>query len=366
MPAEAILKPLKAGRLELKNRIVMAPLTRCRADENHVPTADMVTYYAQRASMGLIICEATQIEEGYSTFCREGGIFGAAQIAGWKKVTDAVHAKGGLIVCQLHNGGRATVLENLSHGKTKVVAPSNVGITNHQCGEGFNPLGKKIPYPTPTALTVEEIHKYVQLYTQGATNAIEAGFDGVQIHGANGYLIDQFLRTSSNHRTDDYGGSLPNRSRFLLEVVDAVCAAIGADRTGLRISPLNGYNDESDEDPEKLTKYVCEQLNSRHLAFLDVMRGDFFSANRGADGWARSVYKGVLFSGMGFSVEEANTTVEKKEADGVCFGVLAIANPDLVERAKQGAELNVPDVPTFYSSGPEGYITYPTLAESKK
>lgn len=366
MAVEALLKPLKAGRFELKNRFIMAPLTRCRADENHVPTADMVEYYAQRASLGLIISEATQIEEGYSTFVKEGGIFNAACIAGWKKVTDAVHAKGGLIICQIHHGGRATVVENLSHGKTKVVGPSAVGITNHQCGEGFNRSGKKVPYPTPTPLTVDEIKGYVELYAKAAKNAIEAGFDGVQIHGANGYLIDEFLRSSSNKRDDEYGGSLENRARFLLEVVDAVCAAIGADRTALRISPLNGFNDEVDENPEALTKYICEQLNSRHLAFLDVLRGDFFSPTRGADAWARAVYKGVLVSGMGFTPEEANTAVEKKEADGICFGVLAIANPDLVERAAQGAALNAPDMSTFYTPGPAGYTTYPTLGDAKK
>eukprot|EP00796_Vickermania_ingenoplastis_P012252 gene12252-biopygen8980 len=363
MPCDALMTPLKVGRYTMRNRVVMAPLTRCRADDEHVPTDLMVEYYGQRASMGLIVTEATQIREGYSTFVREGGIYGPKQIAGWKKVTDAVHAKGGLIFCQIHHGGRATVPENLSHGVTKVVSASAVGITQHQCGEAFNKAGVKRPYPVPAELTAAEIHEHAQLYVQAAKNAIEAGFDGVQIHGANGYLLDGFLKTSSNQRTDEYGGSIENRCRFLLEVVDGVIGAIGADRTALRLSPVNSFNDESDENPEALTTYLCEQLNQRPtLAFLDVMRADFFSAATGAHLWARKVYKGVLITGMKYTPAEAAEAVEKKEADAICFGTLAIANPDLVERAAKGAALNAPDPATFYSRGAEGYTTYPTLS----
>lgn len=362
MPCDALMKPLPVGRYTLKNRVVMAPTTRCRADEEHVPTDLMVKYYGERASMGLIISEATQIQEGYSTFVREPGVFGPKQVAGWKKVTDAVHAKGGLIFCQIHHGGRATLKEHLSHGLTNVVSASAVGIVNHQCPEGLSISGKKTPYPTPVALTVEEIQKHVQLFVQAAKNAVEAGFDGVQIHGANGYLLDSFLKTSSNTRTDQYGGSVENRCRFLLEVVDGVIAAIGADRTALRLSPVNTFNDESDENPEKLTTYLCEQLNQRpQLAFLDVMRADFFTPTTGAHLWARKVYKGVLITGMGYNPVTANEAIEKKEADAVCFGVLAIANPDLAERAAKGAELNPPDPATFYTAGEQGYTTYPTM-----
>lgn len=361
MPAEDLMKPLKIGRHTMKNRVVMAALTRCRATPEHVPTAMMETYYGARAGMGLILSEATQIQEGYSTFSREGGIFGRAQIDGWRKVTAAVHKGGGLIFCQIHHGGRATVAANLSHGVKKVVSASAIGIVNHQSPGAFNGDGQKSAYPVPEALTVEEIHAHVQLYVQAAKNAIEAGFDGVEVHGANGYLIDCFLKSSSNQRTDAYGGSTANRCRFLLEVVDAVSAAIGADRTGLRISPLNSFNDESDENPEALTKHICEELNKRPtLAFLDVMRGDFFTPTRGADAWVRSVYKGVMFSGMGFTPEEANETVQKGAADGVCFGVLSIANPDLVARIAKGSALNAPDPTTFYGQTEEGYNTYPT------
>ncbi|KPA75688.1 putative NADH:flavin oxidoreductase/NADH oxidase [Leptomonas pyrrhocoris] len=358
---EALLKPLKIGRLTMANRFVMAPLTRCRANTDHVPTADMVKYYSDRASMGLILTEATQIQKGYSTFGFEAGIYGPEQIAGWRKVTDAVHAKGGLIYCQIHNGGRATVPCNVTEG-LKVIAPSAIAIEGHDSPALFAVDGKKQHYPVPAALTKSEIAEYVQLYATAAHNAMAAGFDGVEVHGANGYLIDQFLKTSSNKRTDEYGGSIENRCRFLFEVVDAVVAAVGHERTALRISPLNSFNAQSDEDPEALTKYICRELNSRKLAFLDVMRGDFFSPARGADKWARETYEGVLFTGMGFEIEEAAQTVASGEAEAVVFGVKALANPDLVARAIAGAELNTPVVATFYTHDMVGYNDYPTLA----
>lgn len=358
---DALLKPLVIGRASMANRFVMAPLTRCRAGTDHVPTDDMVKYYSDRASMGLIICEATQIQKGYSTFGFEGGIYGPEQVAGWRKVTDAVHAKGGLIYCQIHNGGRATVPCNVTEG-LKIVAPSAVGIEGHDSPATFNVSGEKSHYPVPTELTQSEIAEYVQLYATAAKNAIAAGFDGVQVHGANGYLIDQFLKTSSNTRTDEYGGSIEKRCRFLLEVVDAVIAAVGHERTALRISPLNSFNGQSDENPEALTRHLCAQLTSRKLAFLDVMRGDFFTPARGADKWARETYEGVLFTGMGFEIEEAEKTVASGEAEAVVFGVKAIANPDLVARAIAGAELNVPDVPTFYTHDSKGFNDYPTLS----
>lgn len=360
---DALLKPLCIGRLTMANRFVMAPLTRSRADPNHVPTADMVKYYADRASMGLIISEATQIQRGYSTFNREGGIFGKEQVEGWKRVTEAVHAKGGLIFCQIHHGGRATVQANLD-GDLKPVAPSSIAISNHQCLALFSRDGVKQPYPEPHALTTDEIKTYVQLYATAAKNAMAAGFDGVEIHGANGYLIDQFLRSCSNTRTDEYGGSMENRCRFLLEVVDAVVAAIGKERVGLRISPLNQYNGIDTSNAEPLTKYICQQLNSRKLAFLDVLRRDFFSDASGADAWAREAYEGVLFTGCGFTVEEATKTVEAGKADAVCFGVAALSNPDLVARAIAGAPLNTPDPETFYTPGNKGYNDYPALRDA--
>ncbi|KAL7702776.1 NADH:flavin oxidoreductase/NADH oxidase [Lotmaria passim] len=362
---DALLKPLVIGHHSMANRFVMAPLTRCRSGLEHIPNDEMVKHYSDRASMGLIICEATQIQKGYSTFGREPGIYGPAQVAGWKKVTDAVHAKGGLIYCQIHNGGRATVPCNVSEG-LKVIAPSPVAIVGHDSPALFNQSGVKEHYPTPVELTKAEIEEYVQLYATAAHNAIAAGFDGVEIHGANGYLIDQFLKTSSNKRTDEYGGSIENRSRFLFEVVDAVIKKIGNERTALRISPLNSFNGQSDENPEALTKYICTELNSRKLAFLDVMRGDFFTPARGADKWAREVYTGVMFTGMGFEIDEAAKTVENGEADAVVFGVKAIANPDLVARAIAGAELNVVDSNTFYTHESKGYNDYPVMSRSRR
>uniref|UniRef100_A0A0A9YDP5 12-oxophytodienoate reductase 3 n=2 Tax=Lygus hesperus TaxID=30085 RepID=A0A0A9YDP5_LYGHE len=208
MPITALMQPLKVGRYTLRNRFIMSALTRCRADENHVPTDSMVKYYSDRSSMGLLLTEATQIRDGYSTFGYEGGIYGEQQIAGWRRVVDAVHEKCGVIFCQIHHGGRATVQANLLPG-LKVVGASETGITNHQIAAEFSRDGKKQPYPaTVHALTEDEIVQHINMYANAAKNAIRAGFDGVEIHGANGYLIDQFLKTSSNKRTDKYGGTL--------------------------------------------------------------------------------------------------------------------------------------------------------------
>ncbi|GET86823.1 NADH:flavin oxidoreductase/NADH oxidase, putative [Leishmania tarentolae] len=357
---DVMLKPLVIGGKSMRNRFVMAPLTRCRADDDHVPNAAMVKHYADRASMGLIITEATQIQKGYSTFVREGGIYSKEHVDGWKKVTDAVHAKGGVIFCQIHHGGRSTVPSNIEEGM-HIVAPSAVAITDHECSELFARSGIKQPYPVPHAMTAEEIATCVTLYSSAAKNAMAAGFDGVEVHGANGYLIDQFLKSGSNQRTDQYGGSMENRCRFLLEVLDAVIEAIGSEHVALRISPLNSFNGQGDENPEVLTRYICSQLNLRRIAFLDVLRGDFFSPSRGADRWAREEYEGVLFTGMGFGIEEAVKTVESGAADAVVFGTTALASPDLVARAVAGAPLNKPDSKTFYTTGEPGYNDYPFM-----
>ncbi|KAG5509882.1 hypothetical protein JKF63_07527 [Porcisia hertigi] len=355
-----MLKPLVIGEVSMANRFVMAPLTRCRADASHVPTDAMVKHYSDRASMGLIITEATQIQKGYSTFLHEGGIFGKEQIVGWRRVTDTVHEKGGLIFCQIHHGGRATVPSNLDEG-LHIMAPSAVAITGHECKGFFTRDGKSQAYPVPHTMTLGEIAECVQLYATAARNAIDAGFDGVQVHGANGYLIDAFLKSSSNMRTDEYGGSIENRCRFLFEVLDAVIDAIGRERTALRISPLNTFNGQSDDNPEALTRYICSRLNPRRIAFLDVMRGDFFSDARGADKWAREEYDGVLFTGMGFEIDEAVATVESGAADAIVFGTKALANPDLVARAVAGAALNKPNPATFYTTGEQGYNDYPLI-----
>ena len=276
MPHDSLFTPVTIGSLQLSNRIVMAPLTRCRADAAHVPTDIMAEYYSQRASAGLIVAEATMVIEGNSAFGgREPGIYSAAQVAAWKKVTDAVHAKGGKFILQIWHGGRAC--HSLLNNGAQPVAPSPLRITND---ETHTPQGKK-PYEIPRELRDDELPGIVAGFRLATQNAKAAGFDGVEIHGANGYLLDEFLRDGSNQRSGPYGGPIANRARLLLEVVDACVAAWEPGRVGVRISPLNSYNDMKDSDPVALTSYVAAQLNLRKVAFLHIMRGDFFGLQKG-------------------------------------------------------------------------------------
>lgn len=350
-----LFTPVCVGALTLPNRIVMAPLTRCRADPGHVPSPIMATYYAQRASAGLIIAEATMAIEGHSAFgMREPGIYSDAQVAAWKTVTDAVHARGGLIFSQLWHGGRAC--HSLLNRGTQPVAPSPLRITND---ETHTPEGKK-PYEIPRELRDDELPGIVAGFGRAAENARRAGFDGVEIHGANGYLLDEFLRDGSNRRSGPYGGPIAQRARLLLEVVDAATAVWGAGRVGVRISPLNRYNDMTDSDPVALTRHVAEQLNRRGLAFLDLMRGDFFGPPP-ADVVtpARAAFKGALLCGLGYTPAEAAATVAAGTADAIVFGHHYVSNPDLVERIRDGITLAEPNAGTLYSSGPNGYTDYP-------
>ncbi len=358
MSHAALFTPVTLGDLQLPNRIVMAPLTRCRADADHVPTDIMATYYGQRASAGLIIAEATMVMEGNSAFGgREPGIYSAAQVAAWKKVTDAVHAKGGKILLQLWHGGRAC--HSLLNNGAQPVAPSALRIEND---ETHTPQGKK-PYEVPRALRDDELPGIVAGFRKAAENAKAAGFDGVEVHGANGYLLDEFLRDGSNKRTGPYGGPVENRARLLLEVTDAVIAIWGAGRVGVRISPLNSYNDMKDSDPVALTRHVATELNRRGIAFLHVMRGDFFGVQKGdVVTPARAAFKGALMANMGYTPEEGAAAVAAGTLQAVCFGHHYISNPDLVERVRRGAALVEPDGKTFYSPGPAGYIDYPALA----
>ena len=352
-----LFDPLTIGTLTLSNRIIMAPLTRCRAEDDHVPGDIMVKHYAQRASAGLIIAEATMAMAGNSAFWREPGIYSTAQVAGWKKVTDAVHEKGGKIFLQIWHGGRAC--HPLLNGGQQPVAPSALRIEND---EVHTPEGKK-PYVIPRALSDEEIPTIVEGFRQAALNAIAAGFDGVEIHGANGYLIDEFLRDSANKRTGAYGGSVENRARFLLEVVAAVCSAIGSERVGLRVSPLNSYNSMSDSDPVGLYTWLAGKLNAFHLAYLHVMRDDLFKLQK-ADVLTpiRATYEGVIVSNMFYSPEEAQQAVADGGVDAIAFGTSYLANPDLPERIKVGAPLNEPNPATFYAMGEEGYNDYPAMS----
>jgi len=350
----ALFQPMQLGNTDLANRMAMAPLTRCRAP-GHQPNALMAEYYGQRASAGLIISECSMIQPNTSVFGTEPGIYSQEQIEGWKLTTQAVHEKGGKIFMQIWHGGRA-VHPGLN-AQAYVVSASDIALS----GETHTPNGKQ-PYSAPTPLTVEQIQDIVDAYRQAAANAIEAGFDGVEIHAANGYLIDQFLRDSSNKRNDQYGGELKNRARFLFEVIAAVTAEIGSDRVGVRLSPLNSYNDMKDSNPEALIAFLSEQLNQYNLAYLHLMRADFFGVQQGdVVSIARKHYKGTLMLNMGYSPEEAAAVIEAGTADMVAFGTGFIANPDFPARIQAGAELNAVDANTFYTPGPEGYTTYPAL-----
>lgn len=351
-----LFTPLQAGALALQNRVIMAALTRCRADADHVPTEIMATYYAQRASAGLIITEATMVMQGNSAFLREPGIHSQAQIDGWKKVTEAVHAKGGTMLMQLWHGGRAC--HSLLNGGKQPVSASPIAIRND---ETHTPEGKK-SYEIPRELTDEEIPSIIDGFAKAAANAKAAGFDGVQIHGANGYLLDQFLRSGTNHRQGPYGGSLEHRARLLLEVLDAVIGVWGADRVSVRISPVNSYNDMRDEDPVALTAYLAKQFDARGIAFLDLMRADFFGVQKeDVVSPARANFQGNLFLNMGYDKATGNAAIASGQADAIVFGHHYISNPDLVERLKADAQIVEPDAATFYSPGPEGYIDYPSL-----
>lgn len=352
--AKNLFSPVKMGDLELPNRFIMAPLTRTRAP-GHLPNALMAEYYSQRASTGLLITECTMVTEGTSTFGDDPGIYSQEQIEGWKLTTNAVHEKGGRIFMQIWHGGRAA--HPLLNGGKESVSASAIAID----GETHTPEGKK-PYAVPRALSVDEIKSIVNDFRQAAINAKEAGFDGVEIHGANGYLVDQFLRESSNQRTDEYGGSLENRSRFLTEIIEAVTEVLGSGRVGLRLSPLNSFQSMKESDPVAWTRFLSEHLNRFNLAYLHLMRADFF-AEQQADvvSVAREHYKGHLMVNMGYSPEEANQAIASNQADSVAFGKGILANPDFVERVQAGVELNEPNPDTFYTSGKEGYTDYPFM-----
>jgi N-ethylmaleimide reductase len=349
-----LFSPLRVGSLELPNRIWMAPLTRCRAEEGHVPGALMAEHYSQRASAGLIVAEATMVMEGNSAFWHEPGIHNQAQIDGWRLTTEAVHRAGGRIVLQIWHGGRAC--HPLLNDGRQPVAPSAIAITGD---EVHTPQGKQ-PYVTPRELGDDELPAIVEGFRQAARHAMAAGFDGVEVHGANGYLLDEFLRDGSNRRNGPYGGALPNRARLLLEVLEAV--AEETPLMGLRLSPLNSFNAITDSDPIGLITWLADRLNEVPLAYLHLMRADLLGQQHGdLLTPARQQFKGVLVANMGYTAEEANAAIRSGAIDAVAFGTSFLANPDLPERFRRGAPLNPPDPATFYSPGPAGYTDYPTL-----
>ncbi|MBC7681959.1 MAG: alkene reductase [Ferruginibacter sp.] len=350
-----LFTPLQVGATTLPNRILLAPLTRTRADAGHLPNDLMTEYYSQRATGGLLITECTMVAPGTSAFINEPGIYNEAQVDAWKKVTTAVHAKGGRIFMQIWHAGRAAH-PDINDGAS-TISSSATAIEGD-----IQTLNGKVPHVVPHALTADEIPAIVAAFAQGAKNAIAAGFDGVEVHGANGYLIDQFLRDTPNQRTDGYGGSLDNRSRFLFEVLNAVTAAIGADKVGLRLSPLNSFNSMQDSDPLAFIGFLADKLNAFKLAYLHVMRADFFGVQKGdVLAVARDKYKGVLVGNMGYTAEEAEEAITEGKLDAVAFGTSFLANPDLPARIQLKAPLNVPDQSTFYTQGAKGYTDYPTL-----
>lgn len=354
-----LYSPLKVGELTAPNRIFMAPLTRCRADAEHVPTALMAEHYAQRASAGLIIAEATMAIGGNSAFWMEPGIYSPAQVAGWKLTTDAVHAAGGRIFLQIWHGGRACH-PLLNHG-AQPVAPSPIAITGDEVN---TPEGKK-PYVVPLELRDDELPGIVAGFRKAAENAKAAGFDGVEVHGANGYLLDEFLRDGANKRTGPYGGPVENRARLMFEVIEAASSVWGSDRVGLRISPLNSFNSMIDSDPIGLATWLAGRLNDFDLAYLHLMRGDFFQQQSGdVMTPVRARYKGVLIGNMGYTADEAGRAIADGKLDAVAFGTGFLANPDLPARIKAAAALNQPNPATFYTPGAEGYTDYPVMGAS--
>jgi N-ethylmaleimide reductase len=336
----------------------MAPMTRCRSIENNVPNEMMATYYAQRASAGLIISEATQISTLGIGYPYTPGIHTHEQIQGWKKVTKAVHDKGCKMFLQLWHVGR--ISHSVYHLGKLPVAPSAV----KPSGQIYTYEGMK-EFETPKALSVEEIKEIVIEYAQGAKNAIEAGFDGVEIHGANGYLLDQFLRDGTNIREDEYGSNIKNRSRFLFDVIKAVSNEIGSDKIGIRLSPSGTFNDMSDSNPKEHFTYVCEKLNDFNLAYLhiiDALEGDIkHGANVVELSVLREAYKGVLIANGAYDKKRGNAAIENSLADAVAFAALFLANPDLPERFRTDSALNKADTATFYTQDEKGYTDYYTL-----
>ncbi len=354
-----LFDPLPLGALTLPNRILMAPLTRARAGRSHIANALMAEHYAQRASAGLLIAEATMVASDGCAFTGEPGIYDEACIAGWRGVTEAVHAAGGRIQLQIWHPGRSAH-SSLNGG----VQPISSG---ERAIQGFinTPDGKQA-YEKPRRLRDDELPAIVDLFRQATRRALEAGFDGVQLHGAHGYLLDQFLRDGVNDRSgpgyERYGGAIENRARLLLECVDAAIAEAGAGLVGLRLSPLAGSNDLKDSDPEALLTHLAQQLSQRRVAYLELRHMDpALDGERRIAAVARQHFQGPLLRNGGFTSVSAQAALDEGSADAIVFGRAFIANPDLVERLRLGAALNEPEVKTFYAAGALGYTDYPRL-----
>jgi N-ethylmaleimide reductase len=360
-----LFTPLRLGAIQLPNRIVMAPLTRMRAGTGNAPTALNAEYYAQRSSAGLIISEGTAISPGAHGYPNEPGIYTADQIAGWRAVTDAVHARAGRIILQIGHNGRNSHSSLMPDGGPPV-APSNIPPAIPALTKTF----QQVPAEIPRALETSELPALVKAFRQAARNAIDAGFDGVELQGANSHLIEQFLEDGTNKRTDAYGGSKENRARFLLEIVEEVGAAIGNDRLGVRLSPFGQYGGIRDSNPLELFTYVITELGRRRIAYLHVIEGrgsemgltDELHPNAVNNAALfRPAFAGPFISAAAYTPASAAQAIENKHADAIAFGRLFIANPDLVRRIQEDGPLNVFDRSTFYGGGAQGYTDYKTL-----
>lgn len=353
-----LFSPIEVGNYTLKNRIFMAPMTRCRSVDQNTPNDLMIEYYTQRATAGLIITEGTQISEVGIGYPATPGIYTQHQIESWKKITDAVHQKGTKMFLQLWHVGR--VSHSSFHPDSLPLAPSSI----KPSGQIYTYEGMQ-DFETPKPMSIEEIQKTIKDYAKAAKNAIDAGFDGVEIHGANGYLIDQFLRDGTNKRQDEYGGDIQKRSRFLFEIVEIISKEIGSKRVGVRLSPSGTFNDMSDSNPHEHFRYVCEKLNDYNIAYLhivDALEGDIrHGANIVDLSMLRTAYKGVLIVNGGYDKQKAQDTIMNHKADAVAFANLFLANPDLPYRFQVNAQLNKADPATFYTQDAKGYTDYPTL-----
>ena len=374
MIGERLFQPVRLGRYNLRHRMIMAPLTRSRARQpGNVPSPLNACYYAQRASAALIISEATQVSMQGQGYAWTPGIHSPEQVEGWRLVTDAVHDAGGLIFLQLWHVGRISH-PSLQPDGMLPVAPSAIRPSGEAFVENENGEGALVPFVTPRALQIEEMPYLVRQYFRGARNALTAGFDGVEIHAANGYLLQQFIDSSTNRRDDRYGGTVENRVRLLTEVVETVTEVWGPDRVGVRLSPLSTFNDISDDDPETTFGHVAGQLSDYRLAYLHIVNPAMAALEKGAEPDARALrmldlirqrYRGTLMIAGGFDRDTAEAWLEQGKADLIAFGRKFLANPDLPERFRSGAPLNAEDPTTFYGGGAKGYTDYPTLTQER-
>jgi N-ethylmaleimide reductase len=372
--AERLFQPFRLGPYELPHRMVMAPLTRSRSRQpGNIPTALNACYYAQRASAALIISEATQISQQGQGYAWTPGIHTLDQVEGWRLVTEAVHKAAGLIFLQLWHVGRISH-PSLQPDGMLPVAPSAVKPSGEAFIENENGEGALAPFVTPRALQTEEIPYIVRQYALAAKKAMEAGFDGIEIHAANGYLLDQFIESSTNRRSDQYGGPIENRARLLMEVLEAVTEIWSADRVGVRLSPMGAVNDISDSDPEKTFGCIAKKLNDYNLAYLHIVNPIMSAIEKGTEpdprafrmvDLMRKKYRGTLIFAGGFDHDTAESWLKQGKSDLIAFGRKFLANPDLPERFRRRAPLNADDPSTYYGGGMRGYVDYLTLAQER-